>query len=1816
MKKSIITFACFLLGLISFSTSAQVISVGAGTDFSIGSGTVLSADSLDITPSANFIFNGCSMVRSVVANNSTTIPYIKKVYQFSNTTNAFSGALKMFYSNANLNGLTESGLKFLIHNGSSWSLDNNSSVNTANKFVQNNAVNGVTLKELTAATCTPTSSINTKTACGSYIWHGTTYTSSNNTATWTGTNAAGCDSVVTLNLTITPLPATPVVNVFNNCNGTSTLSTTASGTLLWSTVAISSSIIVSNAGTYTVTQTVNGCASEAGFGIAAPKTTPPTPIVNVVNNCNGTSTLSTIPSSPGSLLLWNIESTSYSLTVSSAGTYSVRQMVDGCISESGFGTASPKTTPTAPVVNVVNNCNGTSTLSTTATGTLLWITGAITSSIIVSTAGTYTVTQTVDGCASEAGSGVAAPETSNTSTTTETACRSYTWSVNGQAYTTSGTYTSVNGCATSILNLTILPSASVTITSNPSIICSGTAVTFTATPTNGGTNPIYQWKLNGNNIGTNSTTYTNNNLSSIDVVTVEMTASNVSDVIIGSQIWTSKNLEVTTYRNGDPITKVTNATQWLGMTTGAYCYLNYDSANNSKYGKLYNWYAVNDSRGLAPLGYHIPTTNEIDIFKSSVNYNAKSIMSTTDWVDFSGNDASGTNTTGFNALPSGGHGSGGSGYFVNMMGIFWGSEASESSAYFYGCFSLDSYISGGFESKRNGYPVRLISEGTTVVSNNICTAPVTSNAVIVSVTPSTSNTTTASSCDSYTWSVSGQTYTASGSYTSVSGCATEILNLTILPSANVTISSNQSSICAGAAVTSTATPTNGGTNPNYQWKLNGNNVGTNSATYTNSNLSSTDVLTVELTPNNIGDVVTIGSQVWTSKNLDVSTYQNGDLIPHVTNPTTWNSLTTGAYTYYNNDSATYAAKYGKLYNWYAVTDPRGLAPEGYHIPSKAEWETMIAVLAPNSTPQLQSTSGWQNGNGTNSSGFYGLPSGGFDGGGYMEGYWGLWWTTDVHPLYNEYAWMAILDPNSTNLFVDYDKKTRGEAVRCISNSNVNNSNLCTTTVSSNSLIITISPSTTDTTTESACDSYTWSVNGETYTTSGTYTSVILCATKILNLTINHPSTSIETISSSSPVTWHGVIYSTSTNSPTWITTNSNGCDSIVTLHLTITCTPTSSTETISACSSYLWHGVTYTASNNTATWRTLNAGGCDSLVTLNLTIVKLIPAAPTAMTQTLVSNLCGQRVYRYTVTAVTNASGYTWSLPSSVGGVSGVTLDSGDISNSRIIRVKYASNAAALTTDSIKVRAFSTCGNSNYKGFKLNNALLNVPAAPTVTAIAVQTNVCGARKYRYRASALPAASTTVGSATGWLWSLPEGSVGSTGTIDSGDVNSQTIVVVYTSNAAALAGDTIRVRFTSGCGLGTIKATKLTNTAIGVPAAPTVTVTSVATNVCGARKYRYSASALVSATTTTGGASGWLWSLPEGPVGSTGTIDSGDVNSQTIVVAYTSNAATLAGDTIRVRFTSGCGLGLVKATKLTNTVLNAPAAPLTITIALVSDKCGERVYRYAAPVLPVATTTAGAPSGYLWSMPFGNVGSTGVLDSSDLTSRVIRIKYSSNAAATTGDTIKVMYTSACGNSSWKAQKLSNVATAVLAAPTTLTGTTSICSIVGTSTAATYTCSAVTNAVSYVWSIPAGAVIDSGINGSKIKLRFISAGANDSIYVQAVGTNGCYGTRKVLKLVTTGCVTPTYSRVENYITPKDPMTVSVYPNPTISSYHLFVKSNNTSTVNARVFDAQGRLVKTFRFNSSETIAFGNELKAGVYLLELREGKQIKTVRVVKY
>jgi len=130
-------------------------------------------------------------------------------------------------------------------------------------------------------------------------------------------------------------------------------------------------------------------------------------------------------------------------------------------------------------------------------------------------------------------------------------------------------------------------------------------------------------------------------------------------VNIDGVIWTNKNLNVTTYRNGDAIPQVTDDTTWENLTTGAWCHYDNDPANDAIYGKLYNWYAVNDSRGLAPVGYHIPTSNEYNYLADSIGgfLVAGAKLKTTGTIEqgtglwISPNIAS--NVTKFNAVPSG-----------------------------------------------------------------------------------------------------------------------------------------------------------------------------------------------------------------------------------------------------------------------------------------------------------------------------------------------------------------------------------------------------------------------------------------------------------------------------------------------------------------------------------------------------------------------------------------------------------------------------------------------------------------------------------------------------------------------------------------------------------------------------------------------------------------------------------------------------------------------------------------------------------------------------------------------------------------------------------------------------------------------------------------------------------------------------------------------------------------------------------------------------------------------------------------------------------
>ena len=180
----------------------------------------------------------------------------------------------------------------------------------------------------------------------------------------------------------------------------------------------------------------------------------------------------------------------------------------------------------------------------------------------------------------------------------------------------------------------------------------------------------------------------------------------------------------------------------------------------------------------------------------------------------------------------------------------------------------------------------------------------------------------------------------------------------------------------------------------------------------------------------------IGNQVWMSENLNVENFRNGDAIPNAKTKEDWINAGQNrkpAWCYYNNDPSN-SSKYGKLYNWYAVNDLRGLAPEGWHIPSDYEWTILIDHLGGkfDAGKKMKSTSGWnENGNGTNESGFAGMPGGyrSSEGDFWHDGTKGYWWASSEGSASS--ALSRYLNNFNNEVWNPNSGKIKGFSVRCI-----------------------------------------------------------------------------------------------------------------------------------------------------------------------------------------------------------------------------------------------------------------------------------------------------------------------------------------------------------------------------------------------------------------------------------------------------------------------------------------------------------------------------------------------------------------------------------------------------------------------------------------------------------------------------------------------------------------------------------------------------------------------------------------------------------------
>jgi uncharacterized protein (TIGR02145 family) len=307
---------------------------------------------------------------------------------------------------------------------------------------------------------------------------------------------------------------------------------------------------------------------------------------------------------------------------------------------------------------------------------------------------------------------------------------------------------------------------------------------------------------------------------------------------IGENIWMKENLNVDQFLNGDKIQQAKTKQEWQNANEKkqpVWCYYNFDTSNGIKFGKLYNWYAANDSRGLAPDGWEIPNMqnwNSIFYLLGGYEYANEKLRNLKAWGLTENTEES--NKSGFSSLPSGQIDGNGSFTAINDIASYWSSEE------FGNVFDNIVTLSYSFA----------ISNNEDIIISNI-----------------------------------------------IRNVGEQLLQ--------------KNSGCAIRCIKKTNSIIN---------KKNNDSIS-----------------------NHIIKSISIGKQTWMAENLSVEKFRNGDEIYHAKSDAEWQKASEekkAAWCYFNNQTNSENIN-GKLYNWFAVNDPRGLAPKGWHIPNESDYQTML-----------------------------------------------------------------------------------------------------------------------------------------------------------------------------------------------------------------------------------------------------------------------------------------------------------------------------------------------------------------------------------------------------------------------------------------------------------------------------------------------------------------------------------------------------------------------------------------------------------------------------------------------------------------------------------------------------------------------------------------------------------------------------------------------------------------------------------------------------------------------------------------------------------
>jgi uncharacterized protein (TIGR02145 family) len=431
------------------------------------------------------------------------------------------------------------------------------------------------------------------------------------------------------------------------------------------------------------------------------------------------------------------------------------------------------------------------------------------------------------------------------------------------------------------------------------------------------------------------------------------------EVTIGTQVWMTKNLNVDKFRNGDPIPEAQTQEEWLKAKKNhqpAWCYADNDPANGKKYGKLYNWYAVNDSRGLAPLGWHIPSEDE---WKTLRDYTGGGL-----------NDDK--------KLKSGE-------IFTNIIIELGGYNSTK----WVPCSNC-SYWS---QKQKDNNPCSLCkNKGGKIINGKYI--PKTKKVVKENIG----------------WNGDNST-----GFSALPGGKRELEvpgrnHFEKVGSEGFWWISDYYKFDEDKAKYCTLYSSIGYDAFNFNISDDYKHKGMSVRCLRDDGLES-DIEKAKVAKDFI--------KKWSKENLNVSIFRNGDVIPEAKTKDEWEKALLNkksVWCYYNFDPKN-GSKFGKLYNFYAIKDVRGLAPSGWHIPSDNEWSELRKYYNGN---DLKSLDGWSYSKGiTNLSGFSALPGGKlwtivnpgpelhtfFD---FLETYI-FWWSSSSTSERNSYFYLYIGD---------------------------------------------------------------------------------------------------------------------------------------------------------------------------------------------------------------------------------------------------------------------------------------------------------------------------------------------------------------------------------------------------------------------------------------------------------------------------------------------------------------------------------------------------------------------------------------------------------------------------------------------------------------------------------------------------------------------------------------------------------------------------------------------------------------------------------------